>query len=313
MDKDIELRQEEKRLYETLYEILDYYNYQRISFDPSDISAQTVISSIKKNIYRCGIEKRIDILEKIITKVNYGILSSDGTRFIFHDAIDQSLREKASKKKVKKVVSKNEEMILKQKEDDLLQKISYCIDKFEVADRKMLLDLETDINKRIMRVIGTFGKSVASTNSDIVSRLNQGMYGKNQAQLISELESCGIKVTKSNKLKGVMSDDLLRYRLTALYLMLDLCKERMDLIRPKTIDDNYSIGEYTKLLKEVKFIGKTVASAFEAKYGITTRESLIQDTYDKKYEQMLGNSQIMLDELLDSDDVTIKSIRRDKK
>lgn len=319
MNTKEELIQEEKRLLETIYDILDYYNDQRMTFDPSDISANTVVLEIKKNLSRLGIETRIDILGKIITTINNGVLESDGTRFIFHNAIDQSLRERADRKKPRKVVNalKGKEDIKEQqdreKEAQLLQQIPYFLNRFDVADREMMFDLEKDINKKIMYVTGWFGIPNGKANMDVISRLNLGMYGKNQSQLVSELEEFGIKIPKTTKISGVMNDELFKYRLTALFLTLNACETNRDYIKPKTSTSHYNRNEYYKLLGEINLIGKTVAKAYKKDYGLTPKQSLFDDPYDKRYNQMLKSSQMMLDEFLSDDEIKIKDIRRDKK
>lgn len=314
MNTKEQLKKDEKRLLDTIYEILDYYNYQRMSFDPSDISAGMVVSEIKKNISRLRIETRIEILGSIITTINDGILESDGTRFIFHNAIDQSLREIADRKKVISVAKEDKkEQINKENEEKILKQIPYLLNMFDVADREMMISLETDINKKIMGVTAWFGIPHGGANIDVISRLNSGMYGKNQSQLISELKESGIKTSKSTKVSAVMSDELFKYRLTALLLTLNACEINKDNIKPKTYTSHYNRGEYNKLLEKVKLIGKTVAKAYEREYGMTPKQALFEDPYDKKYEQMLKDSQMMLDEFLLDDEIKVKDIRRDKK
>lgn len=317
------MNKEEQRLYEMLFEILDYYAGQRASFDPVGVSANYIVSRIKKNISKCNEERRIHILEDIITLTNDRIIEGVGTKTVFHslDGISCDLAKKVDKKKVKNITNikdnKNEtekkEDFTKEDEDILVKQIIFYKNRYDIADREMLVDLESDANKKIMESTSKFKIPFGNANIEVISRLNSGMYGKNKKQLIEELNDLGIKTSKSGRFINRMNDDLLKYRLIALTLVINECRQNEEIIKPKYSEGHYNKNAYYRLLKKVNFIGKTVANEFKNQYGKLPKDSLIEEPFDKKYQQLVDSPQMILDELIDEEsEKIIKKIRRGK-
>ena len=110
-----------------------------------------------------------------------------------------------------------------------------------------------------------------------------------------------------------MNDDLLKYRLIALTLVMNECRQNEEIIKPKYSEGHYNKNAYYKLLKKVNFIGKTVAKEFKNQYGKLPKDSLIEEPFDKKYQQLVDSPQMILDELIDKEsEKIIKKIRRGK-
>ena len=313
----------EQDLYEMLIEIMDYYAAQRASFDPVNTSARYIAGRIQKNISKCSEDQRIEILGKIITLTNNRILENVGTKTVFYslDGISCDLAKSTKEKKVKKVetsaakieqVSKEEADEKNQDEERILKRIKDWLKYFETADRKTLISLESDVNKKIISSIAKFQIPNGKANKEIIGRLNRGMYGKTKSQLITELENHGIKVNKSGKLSNIMNDDLLKYRLAALSVSIQECNDDIALIRPKYIYGSYNKNGYYKLLSKIQLIGKLVAEEYKKEYGKMPKETMIENPYDRSYEKLINNPQMILDELFDSEEEkVIKRVRRD--
>lgn len=314
MKKD-ELLKEENKRYETLEEILSYYALQRSNFDPVPVSAKYVTNRIKKNISKCNIETRLLILEKILYLTNERIIEGVGTKTVFYSLdgisldLKKSVREELKNNKKCEIKEEKRAKEIENKEEKYFKTINHLSDSFDLADRDMMISLETDVNKRLMSTTAGFSIPFARPFIDVLSRLYMGFYGKNKKSLINELESLGVKVNKNGKLTNIMNDELLKYELIALSMAYYKCKSSVKLIAPKYSESSYNKYEYNKLLADINLIGKTVAKAFYEEYGLTTKESLIKEPYDKKYEKMLQSDQIMFDELLE--DSPIKRIRHD--
>ncbi len=135
------------------------------------------------------------------------------------------------------------------------------------------------------------------------------MYGKNKSQLLDEFADKNIRVNKSDHFVSRMNDDLLRYRLIALAIVLEECRENGQYIRPKYKESSYNRHEYNKLLKRIVLVGKTIKEEYKNEFGKFPKEALIEDPYDKKYEKMLASPQMMLDELFDDGEKPIKENR----
>ena len=171
---------------------------------------------------------------------------------------------KDKKKKVTKITNlketskKNENKSNEEKEQEekdlIIKKIKFYDKRFSIADREMLIDLEKDANKKIILSTSTFNIPFGNANIDVISRLNMGMYGKNKSQLLDEFAAKNIRVNKSDRFISRMNDDLLRYRLIALAIVLEECRENGKYIRPKTRESSYNRYEYSKLLKSKSYL-----------------------------------------------------------
>lgn len=301
--------EKERTCYETLFEILDYYAYQRATFDPSDVSAMYIINRIKKNISKNDIDIRLEVLSRILYLTNDRIIAGVGTKTVFHslDGISLDLVKKIKAEKSKE--NKKQEYII-QKENKLFDRIDFLYDRLSDKDRSSLVDIETDLNKRIMSVVSTYRIYNVTAFVDVLSRLYMGVYGKNKKSLIQELDSLDIKVNKSGKLLPIMNNDLLKYHIVSLAITLNECEKSASGIKPKYSEGSYNRYEYNKLLCEINFTGRTIAKKFEKEFGISPKMSLIEEPYDRSYDKMLASDQIMFDEILDN--APIKKIRRDK-
>lgn len=301
--------EKEKTCYETLFEILDYYAYQRVSFDPSDVPAMYVINRIKKNISKCDIDVRLEVLSRILYLTNDRIIAGVGTKTVFHslDGISLDLVKKVNTEKNKE--NKKQEYIA-EKENKLFNRIDFLYDRLSDKDRESLVNIETDLNKRIMSIVSTYRIYNVAAFVDVLSRLYMGIYGKNKKSLIQELNSLNIKVNKNGKLLPIMNNDLLKYHIVSLAITLNECEKSANGIKPKYPESSYNRYEYNKLLCEIKFVGKTIAKKFEKDFGLSPKMSLVEEPYDRSYDKMLASDQIMFDEILDN--TPIKKIRRDK-
>ena len=297
----------EQDLYDMLYEILKDYAIQRSSFDATNVSPKYIILRVKKNIAKCTAEQRMEILGKIITLTNDRILAGVGTKTVFNslDGISCDLVKSIRRKRVKTISNNNKNQESEEKQEleknKIIGDIRLYSKRFDIADRDMLISLESDANKKIIAATNAFFIPFGNASIDVISRLNMGMYGKNQSQLSAELNERGIKVSKSSRFIPRMNDHLLKYRLIALVLVLNECRNSIHVIKPKYREGTYNKYEYYKLLGKVVLIGKTISEEFKKEYGKLPKESLINDPYDKKYAKLLENPQMILDELVDDD------------
>lgn len=301
----------EKTCYETLFEILSYYAYQRSSFDSPGVSAQYIINRIKKNISKYDQDIRIEVLERILYLTNDRIIAGVGTKTVFHslDGISIDLAKKVkSEKEIENAKKKKQQDIAEYKENKLFERIDFLYDRLNGKKRAELMDIETDLNKKIMSIVSTYRVYNVTAFVDVLSRLYLGLYGKTKSSVIMELESLNIKVNKSGKLSPIMNNDLLRYQLVALAITLNECEKSAEGIKPKYPESSYNRYGYNKLLYDVRLIGQTVAKKFEKEFGISPKMSLIEEPYDRSYDKMLNSDQIMFDEFLN--DNPIKKIRR---
>ncbi len=270
--------------------ILDAYRRQKLGLESIPITIGQTMARITKALKCTSVpEKRILVLEKLIrsTKIRvnnnvscYEILAS--LPAIAYDKVHSYAK---TSKKVLLEELKKEEEYRKNGYDTprevtgrelIEQLIDHFYDSFYSLDRKKLVQLEYNYSQLIKDATSYYG--IPKASGEIVGCLNTGMYGKNKNLFIKELnEDYSLGVKKNEKFIPQMSDELLRYRLVALYTTYEICKKRQTLVRPN-IDSNYiDKTAYDSLKKGIFTIGDVVKDYYYKNNGIYPKDEIIDN------------------------------------
>lgn len=197
-----------------------------------------------------------------------------------------------------KIKMMNKEEIM-EKEDKLSKCFNHYFERLnsKEAKKEELLKCEERFNNRIKTILSECEIKEDAPTIKVLGNLNIGFYGKTQKLVIEELKDHNINISQKEKLSSLMSDELLRYRLTSLCIVIELCKAKKEFIKPKTNNGTYNKRAYDSLLQSVYLTGKRVKQKYEKECGITPMEEL-KDVY----KRLMDNPQITFDEILNEDE-----------
>ncbi len=284
-----EMERKEILLRAELESVIDTYRRQRLDMEYIPIVTGQVMAYITKALKTTGVlEKRVLVLEKLIrgtkSRINrgvscYEILASLPT--ITYDRLHSY--SKVSKKVILEDLRKEEEFRQEEQSSNdisgtelIEQLIEHFYESFKNLDRKRLIQLECKYNQLIKDSLSYMDSS--KSFGEIIGCLNTGMYSKNKNLFIKELnEEYGLGVKHNERFIPQMSDELLRYRLVALFTTSEICKMRKDRIKPYGDNGFVDKKAYDSLKKGIYIIGDVTKEYYYKTHGLYPKDEIIDN------------------------------------
>lgn len=281
---------DEQQLFLLLEYIMVKHRYNCSSFESISTSNAIYLYRIKKALLKSKVEeKRIAVLRSIIEDVNERINRGMLFKEIFEplpaiisDKLRNYRKGEFSKNKEAKKVEEGKSFLddyksEEQKRVDFLTfKVDEICNRFTVFTRPELQNLETNFNELIRNSTSYYGVNHASV--EILGNLYTGMIETTRKNFEKFLrENYGVVLNKNDRLSDQMSDELLLYKVVALYYTNVMCSKRLNKIRPD-LDSNYiNKDAYKVLTHDVYLLGNVVRTKYLNKFGISPKDELIEN------------------------------------
>lgn len=285
-----EMEQREIVLKAELENILETYRRQRLGKENLPITTGQTMARITKALKTTSVSaKRVLVLEKLIrgtkNRINrgtscYEILAS--LPAITYDRVHKYA--KTSKRVILDELKREEELRPNTEyvsrtingSELIEQLLEHFYESFKDLDRRKLVQLEYNYNQLLKDNTRSFGITKAA--GEILGCLNTGMYGKNKNLIIKELnEDYRLGVKANERFISQMSDELLRYRLAALYATSEICKKRQFLIKPYKNSSYVDQKAYNNLKRGIYAIGSVTREYYYKTHGIYPKDEIIDN------------------------------------